>query len=44
MKQGVIFTYLRKHWLAYLLGVIMLAAVDYYNLIIPKITGQITDG
>ena len=44
MKQGVIFTYLRKHWLAYLLGVIMLAAVDYYNLIIPQITGQITDG
>ena len=44
MKQGVIFTYLRKHWLSYLLGVIMLAAVDYYNLIIPQITGQITDG
>lgn len=44
MKHGVIFTYLKKHWFIYTLGVLMLALVDYYNLIIPQLTGQITDG
>ena len=44
MKYGVIFTYLKKHWFIYTLGIIMLALVDYYNIIIPQITGQITDG
>ena len=44
MKHGVIFTYLKKHWFIYTIGVLMLALVDYYNLIIPQLTGQITDG
>lgn len=44
MKHGVIFTYLKKHWFIYTLGIVMLALVDYYNLIVPQITGQITDG
>lgn len=44
MKHSVIFTYLKRHWLVYTIGVILLALVDYYNLIIPQVTGQITDG
>ena len=36
--------YVRKHWLAYLLGIASLIIVDMSILYIPQFTGMITDG
>lgn len=39
-----IFSYIRKHRLQYIAGIITLFVVDFSNLFIPKLTGIITDG
>lgn len=36
--------YIRRHGLQYALGIVTLFVVDYLNLLIPKLTGIITDG
>ena len=36
--------YVRRHILQYLLGLLSLLLVDYINTLIPRLTGQITDG
>lgn len=36
--------YVSKHKLAYGLGLLVLLLVDYFNLYLPQITGEITDG
>ena len=37
-------TYVKRHWLQYLLGIAALFAVDLVNTYIPQFTGNITDG
>ena len=45
MKQvKFLWAYIRRHGLQYILGIITLFVVDYLNLLIPKLTGVITDG
>ncbi len=45
MKQvKFLWTYIWRHRLQYLLGIITLFVVDYLNLLIPELTGVITDG
>lgn len=45
MKQvKFLWTYIWRHRLQYLLGIITLFIVDYLNLLIPELTGVITDG
>lgn len=45
MEQfGFVWTYIRKHGWQYLFGMITLFVVDYLNLLIPELTGVITDG
>ena len=45
MKQvKFLWTYIWRHRLKYLLGIITLFVVDYLNLLIPELTGVITDG
>lgn len=48
MKQsrpkGIIWPYIRKYKVMYLLGLLTLLMVDYVNLYIPQVTGEITDG
>lgn len=39
-----LWTYIRTHRWQYILGMITLFIVDYLNLLIPKLTGVITDG
>ena len=39
-----ILQYIKKHRLQYVAGIITLFAVDFANLFIPKLTGNITDG
>ena len=39
-----IYSYIKKHWLRYLAGILTLFVVDFANLFIPKLTGMITDG
>ena len=41
---GKLFQYLWKFKFHYLVGVIILLAIDYVNLYIPQFTGEITDG
>ena len=36
--------YIKKYWVSYLLGMIVLLAVDYLGLLIPEYTGDVTDG
>ena len=36
--------YIRRHRLQYVLGILTLFFVDYANILIPKLTGVITDG
>ena len=43
-KKGVLFPYIYKYKISYLLGLLTLLMVDYVNLFIPQITGEITDG
>ena len=42
--KGVLFPYIWKHKISYLLGLLTLLLVDYVNLFIPQYTGEITDG
>ena len=42
--KGVLFPYIWKHKVSYLLGLLTLLLVDYVNLFIPQYTGEITDG
>lgn len=45
MKQvKFLWGYIRRHKLQYILGILTLFVVDYLNLLIPKLTGVITDG
>lgn len=37
-------SYVKKHWWQYVLGIATLFAVDYANLFIPELTGEVTDG
>lgn len=39
-----VWTYIRKHRWQYLFGIMTLFVVDYLNLLIPELTGVITDG
>lgn len=43
-KKSVIFPYIWKYKVSYILGLLTLLMVDYVNLYIPQITGEITDG
>ena len=43
-KKGILFPYIWKYKVHYLIGLFMLLLVDYLNLFIPQITGEITDG
>lgn len=43
-KKGVLFPYIWKYKIPYVLGLVTLLIVDYVNLYIPQITGEITDG
>ena len=43
-KKGILLPYIWKYKIPYLLGLITLLVVDYVNLTIPQITGEITDG
>ncbi|WP_071441086.1 ABC transporter ATP-binding protein [Traorella massiliensis] len=43
-KKGVLLAYIWKYKIPYLLGLLTLLMVDYVNLFIPQITGEITDG
>ncbi len=36
--------YIKKYWVSYLLGMLVLLAVDYLGLLIPEYTGDVTDG
>lgn len=36
--------YIKKYWVSYLLGMLILLAVDYLGLFIPEYTGDVTDG
>ena len=43
-KKGILLPYIWKYKIPYILGLITLLVVDYVNLTIPQITGEITDG
>ena len=43
-KQGILFKYLWKYKFRYLFGLMILLIVDYLNLSVPKITGELIDG
>lgn len=43
-RKSMIFPYIWKYKLSYVLGLLTLLVVDYVNLYIPQITGEITDG
>ena len=36
--------YMKKYWVQYVGGLLCLLAVDYFELFIPQLTGEITDG
>ena len=40
----LLFHYLRRYWFSYLLGIVSLVTVDFVNTLIPRITGNVTDG
>lgn len=39
-----IFKYINRHWVRYIVGIITLFVVDFANVYIPRLTGDITDG
>ena len=41
---GFLMTYVKRHKWQYILGIITLFIVDYANLFIPELTGEVTDG
>lgn len=43
-KQGILFKYIWKYKFRYLIGLLILLMVDYLNLSVPQITGDIIDG
>lgn len=43
-KKGILLPYIWKYKIPYLLGLLTLLTVDYVNLTIPQITGDIIDG
>lgn len=43
-SQDVLKKYINKYKWLYLIGIMVLLAVDYMQLFIPKITGSVTDG
>lgn len=43
-KQGVLWHHVWRYKIPYILGLITLLVVDYVNLFIPQITGEIMDG
>lgn len=43
-KKGILFHYIWKYKIQYVIGLGTLLLVDYLNLYIPQITGEITDG
>ena len=43
-KKGLLFHYIWKYKFQYMIGLGTLLMVDYLNLYIPQITGEITDG
>lgn len=43
-KKGILFHYIWKYKIQYLIGLGTLLMVDYLNLYLPQITGEITDG
>ena len=43
-RKGLLRPLLRRYAPQYLLGLVMLFIVDYVNLFIPQITGEVTDG
>lgn len=43
-KDGLLYSYIMEHKWAYFLGVIGLLIVDYAQLYIPRLTGEIADG
>ena len=43
-RKGILRPLLRRHAAAYLAGILMLFVVDYVNLFIPQIIGEVTDG
>lgn len=40
----MLFKYVKKYWVQYLLGILVLFGVDLLSLYIPQFTGEITDG
>ncbi len=45
MNAGImVVKYIKKYWASYLLGMVVLLAVDYLGLFIPEYTGDVTDG
>ncbi|MCI8541626.1 MAG: ABC transporter ATP-binding protein [Erysipelotrichaceae bacterium] len=42
--RGILWRYLRAYKVQYLLGLLILLGVDYANLLVPQITGEIADG
>ncbi len=40
----ILWRYIRKYWVRYLLGIFTLFAVDLLSLYIPELTGEVTDG
>ncbi len=43
-KTNKLLEYMKKYWQTYLIGIVILIIGDYLNLIIPQLTGEITDG
>ena len=43
-NKGIVFRYIWRYKFRYLIGLVTLFLVDYFNLNIPQIIGEITDG
>ncbi len=43
-EKNIIFKYIKRYKWKYILGILTLFIVDYMNLYIPQLTGEITDG
>ena len=41
---GFLMSYIKRHKWSYIAGIITLFAVDFANLFIPQVTGEVTDG
>ena len=44
IKNGFLMDYLKRYKWSYMIGMLLLLAVDYFQMFIPQITGMITDG